>query len=138
MTSLPSPEPVEVAQRRSRQPRRLGAWRVAGDLPTSFRYAAKGLSYSFSSQRNFRIHVVTGAIVFALGLWLGLSLERLAVLVLTVAAVLGLELPFTWRLIAHGTVVGTLRSDSRGQGSLSRFRGDSRRTWLAATESQQR
>ena len=92
MTSLPSPEPIQVAPRRSRRPRRLGAWRVAGDLPTSFRYAAKGLSYSFSSQRNFRIHVVMGAVVFALGLWLGLSLERLAVLVLTVAAVLVLEL----------------------------------------------
>ena len=92
MTSLPSPEPIQVAPRRSRRPRRLGAWRVAGDLPTSFRYAAKGLSYSFSSQRNFRLHVVTGAVVFALGLWLGLSLERLAVLVLTVAAVLVLEL----------------------------------------------
>jgi diacylglycerol kinase (ATP) len=65
---------------------------VAGDLPSSFRYAAKGLTYSFSSQRNFRIHVITGAVVFSLGLWLGLSLERLAVLVLTVAAVLVLEL----------------------------------------------
>jgi diacylglycerol kinase (ATP) len=65
---------------------------VAGDLPSSFRYAAKGLIYSFGSQRNFRIHVITGAVVFSLGLWLGLSLERLAVLVLTVTAVLVLEL----------------------------------------------
>ena len=92
MTSLPSPEPIPMAPRRPRRPRRLGAWQVAADLPTSFRYAAKGLIYSFSSQRNFRIHVVTGAVVFGLGLWLGLSLERLAVLVLTVAAVLVLEL----------------------------------------------
>jgi diacylglycerol kinase (ATP) len=72
--------------------RRLGAWTVAGDLPSSFRYAAQGLIYSFRSQRNFRIHVVTGAVVFALGLWLQLPLEQLAVLVLTVAAVLVLEL----------------------------------------------
>jgi diacylglycerol kinase (ATP) len=86
MTSpLPSTPPT-------RRPRRLGAWAVASDLPSSFRYAAKGLTYSFGSQRNFRIHVITGAVVFSLGLWLGLSLERLAVLVLTVAAVLVLEL----------------------------------------------
>ena len=63
--------------------RRLGAWTVAGDLPSSFRYAAQGLIYSFRSQRNFRIHVVTGGVVFALGLWLQLPLGQLAVLVLT-------------------------------------------------------
>ena len=72
--------------------RRLGAWQVAGDLPASFRYAAQGLIYGFASQRNFRIHVVMGAVVFALGLWLQLPTTQLAVLVLTVAAVLVLEL----------------------------------------------
>jgi diacylglycerol kinase (ATP) len=72
--------------------RRLGAWTVAGDLPSSFRYAAQGLIYGFRSQRNFRIHVVTGAVVFGLGLWLQLPMAQLAVLVLTVAAVLVLEL----------------------------------------------
>lgn len=71
---------------------RVGAWKVAGDLPASFRYAAQGLAYGFASQRNFRIHVVTGAMVFGLGLWLRLAADRLAVLVLTVAAVLVLEL----------------------------------------------
>jgi diacylglycerol kinase (ATP) len=65
---------------------------VAGDLPASFRYAAQGLIYGFRSQRNFRIHVFTGLVVFSLGLWLRLSLDQLAVLVLTVAAVLVLEL----------------------------------------------
>ena len=78
-------------QRRGRR-LRAGAWKVAGDLPASFRYAAQGLAYSFASQRNFRIHVCTGAVVFGMGLWLGLSADRLAVLVLTVAAVLVLEL----------------------------------------------
>jgi diacylglycerol kinase (ATP) len=72
--------------------RRLGAWQVAGDLPASFRYAAQGLIYGFASQRNFRIHVVMGAVVFALGVWLQLPTAQLAVLVLTVAAVLVLEL----------------------------------------------
>ena len=71
---------------------RAGAWKVAGDLPASFRYAAQGLAYGFASQRNFRIHVFTGLLVFGMGLWLRLAADRLAVLVLTVAAVLVLEL----------------------------------------------
>jgi diacylglycerol kinase (ATP) len=87
----PPLRPIVDVHRRGRR-LRVGAWRVAGDLPASFRYAAQGLAYSFASQRNFRIHVVTGAIVFGLGLWLQLSVDRLAVLVLTVAAVLVLEL----------------------------------------------
>lgn len=81
---------VDVHRRGRRM--RVGAWRVAGDLPASFRYAAQGLAYGFASQRNFRIHVFTGLVVFGLGLWLGLSTDRMAVLVLTVAAVLVLEL----------------------------------------------
>jgi diacylglycerol kinase (ATP) len=83
--------PDNDVHRRGRR-MRVGAWRVAGDLPASFRYAAQGLAYGFASQRNFRIHVFTGAVVFVLGLWLRLSLDRMAVLVLTVAAVLVLEL----------------------------------------------
>ena len=71
---------------------RAGAWKVAGDLQASFRYAAQGLAYGFASQRNFRIHVFTGLLVFGMGLWLRLAADRLAVLVLTVAAVLVLEL----------------------------------------------
>ncbi len=98
MTTLNPPDPATTIRahppdvhRRGRS-MRVGAWRVAGDLPASFRYAAQGLAYGFASQRNFRIHVITGLLVFLLGLWLGLSTERLAVLVLTVAAVLVLEL----------------------------------------------
>ena len=94
--NTPNPQNTSVSLQAAPGPRRrlrrIGAWKVAGDLPSSFRYAAKGLIYGFSSQRNFRIHVITGAVVFGLGLWLGLSLERMAVLVLTVAAVLVLEL----------------------------------------------
>ena len=71
---------------------RNSAWKVAGDLPASFRYAAQGLAYGFVSQRNFRIHVFIGTFAFGLGLWLNLSLDRLALLVLTVTAVLVLEL----------------------------------------------
>ena len=71
---------------------RRGSWRIAGDLPASFRYAAQGLGYAFVSQRNFRIHVITGVVVFGLAAWLELDLIRMAVLMLTVAAVLVLEL----------------------------------------------
>ena len=80
-----------MADRRDRR-LRASSWKVAGDLPASFRYAAQGLAYGFTSQRNFRIHVITGAGVFGLGLWLQLPTYQLAVLVLTVAAVLVLEL----------------------------------------------
>ena len=90
----PSTQPPTAPRQRPdrHHPKRLGAWTVAGNLPASFRYATQGLAYGFRSQRNFRIHVVTGSLVFALGLWLGLPTAQLAVLVLTVAAVLVLEL----------------------------------------------
>ena len=68
------------------------SWRIAGNLSASFRYAAQGLSYALGTQRNFRIHVLIGSVVFALAGWLQLDLIRLAVLALTVTAVLVLEL----------------------------------------------
>tara|TARA_A100001037_G_C15089209_1_gene608201 strand:- start:625 stop:1086 length:462 start_codon:yes stop_codon:yes gene_type:complete len=71
---------------------RRGSWRIASDLPASFRYAAQGIAYSFRSQRNFRIHLFLGALVCALAIWLKLSTNHFAVLVLTVTAVLVLEL----------------------------------------------
>ena len=81
-----------LKNRGQRGANRRGSWRIAGNLAASFRYASQGLKYSFTSQRNFRIHVVIGAIVFGLGLWLELNLNQLAVLVLTITAVLVLEL----------------------------------------------
>jgi diacylglycerol kinase (ATP) len=92
MTSLSPSNPVPLANDIRPRGRRGGAWRVAGDLPLSLRYAAQGLAHGFLTQRNFRIHAVVGVLVFSLGIWLRLSPDRLAVLVLTVAAVLVLEL----------------------------------------------
>lgn len=92
MNASPQPPPRSRPPRPGGRPPRLGAWTVAGDLPASFRYAAQGLFYGFRSQRNFRIHVITGSLVFFLGLGLQLPPAHLAVLVLTVAAVLVLEL----------------------------------------------
>ena len=85
-------EEITPLSSQGHQAARRGAWRIAADLPSSFRYAAQGLAYGIVSQRNFRIHVVIGAVVFGLGLSLQLNLNDLAVLVLTVAAVLVLEL----------------------------------------------
>ena len=87
-----SEEITQRGTRRAHHAAQRGAWKIAGDLPSSFRYAAQGLGYSFVSQRNFRIHVSIGSVVFGLALWLGLPSIQLAVLVLTVAAVLVLEL----------------------------------------------
>ena len=100
MKSLLNPEdgaPMseEISQRsikRAHRAAKRGAWRIAGDLPASFRYAAYGLGYSFVSQRNFRIHVFAGVMVLGMGLWLQLPAIQLALLVLTVAVVLVLEL----------------------------------------------
>lgn len=71
---------------------RIGAYKVARDLPASFRYAAQGLVYAFASQRNFRLQLAMGSLALTLGLWLRLNVLELGVLVLTVAAVLVLEL----------------------------------------------
>ena len=68
------------------------SWKIAKDLPTSFLYAAKGLKYSFSTQRNFRIHVGFALVAFALGLFLGLNKSDLAIMAITATSVLVVEL----------------------------------------------
>ncbi len=85
-------EKITPLSSHARKGKRRGSWQIAKDLPASFRYAAQGLAYGFFSQRNFRIHLVIGALVFGLGVWLKLNVNNLAVLVLTIAAVLVLEL----------------------------------------------
>ena len=68
------------------------SWKIAKDLPTSFVYAAKGLRYAFSTQRNFRIHVGFALLAFALGLLLGLTKSDLAIMAITATSVLVVEL----------------------------------------------
>ena len=85
-------EKITKLSSHSRTRSRRGSWKMATDLPASFRYAAQGFVYGFLSQRNFRIHLTIGALVFGMGIWLKLNFNHLAVLVLTVAAVLVLEL----------------------------------------------
>ncbi|MGL5882571.1 diacylglycerol kinase family protein [Synechococcus elongatus] len=86
-TQLP-PSRLEANLARSRG----YAWRIAPNLFSSFRYAGMGVSYAFQTQRNFRIHVVLGAIAVGLAFGLGLSATDRAIVTLTVAAVLVMEL----------------------------------------------
>ncbi len=86
------PEEITTLSSQGHKAARRGAWRIAGDLPSSFRYAIQGIAYGFGTQRNFRIHVIVGCLVFLLALWLNLEPPQLAIIVLTVAGVLVLEL----------------------------------------------
>ena len=68
------------------------SWKIAKDLPTSFLYASKGLKYAFSTQRNFRVHVVFTLVALALGFLLELNKSDLAIMTLTATSVLLVEL----------------------------------------------
>lgn len=71
---------------------RENSWRIAPSLLVSFQFAWAGIVYAFQTQRNFRIHVIVGSLALTLGIWLHLSPAEIAVLSLTVAAVLTMEL----------------------------------------------
>jgi len=68
------------------------SWRVAPSLLVSFQYAWAGVSYAFQTQRNFRIHVIVGTLAIGLGASLQLRAVEMSVVVLTIAAVLAMEL----------------------------------------------
>ncbi len=68
------------------------AWQVAPNLFLSFKYAWAGVSYAFVTQRNFRIHAAISALAVSLGIFLNISAVEMAVIVITCAIVLVLEL----------------------------------------------
>ncbi len=68
------------------------AWQVAPNLLVSFKYAWQGVRYAYASQRNFRIHVFVAIIAFSLGFILQVTTTEMAIITLTVAIVLVLEL----------------------------------------------
>lgn len=68
------------------------SWRVAPSLVISFKYAWAGVSYAFQTQRNFRIHVFVAALAVSLGIFLQLTSIEMAIVGLTVGAVLTMEL----------------------------------------------
>ena len=58
----------------------------------SFRCAFAGLWYTFKTQRNAQIHLSIAAVVFILGLILGLNPTEWAILVLTIGFVISVEM----------------------------------------------
>lgn len=71
---------------------RNDSFQVATNLLLSFKYAGQGVSYAFRTQRNFRIHLVIGAIALSLSFYFHLSAVACSIITLTIALVLVLEL----------------------------------------------
>ncbi|MGB7251566.1 MAG: diacylglycerol kinase family protein [Phormidesmis sp.] len=71
---------------------RSQSWQVASNLFTSFKYAWAGITYAFKTQRNFRVHTGVGAIAIVLCWALKVSTVEIAVICLTIGAVLVMEI----------------------------------------------
>lgn len=72
--------------------KRYLAWKVANSLGASFKYAWQGVKYAFVTQRNFRIHTFMTMVALALGFYLRATTVELALITLTCAMVMVLEL----------------------------------------------
>ncbi|MBD2346397.1 diacylglycerol kinase family protein [Anabaena subtropica] len=68
------------------------SWQVATNLFISFKYAWAGITYSFQTQRNFRIHISVCALAIALSIFLHLQAVEIAVIGITSGLVLVMEL----------------------------------------------
>ena len=68
------------------------AWKVAPNLLLSFKYAWAGVRYAFVTQRNFRIHTLIGTLAVSLGFYLQITSVEMAVITITCAMVMILEL----------------------------------------------
>ena len=68
------------------------AWQIAPNLFVSFKYAIAGVNYTFVTQRNFRIHTIMGSLALSLGVLLKITPVEMAIIALTSALVLALEL----------------------------------------------
>lgn len=84
--STPNHLPVLVSKEREL------SWQIAANLFVSFKYAWAGISYSFQTQRNFRIHVGFLILAIALSIFLHLQAVEIAVIGITSGLVLALEL----------------------------------------------
>ncbi|MDJ0728162.1 MAG: diacylglycerol kinase family protein [Prochloraceae cyanobacterium] len=73
-------------------PQRQLAWQVAHSLLASFKYAWAGIRYTFTTQRNFRIHTTVAIVVLILGIYLKIEALEMAIVTLTCAMVMILEL----------------------------------------------
>ena len=72
--------------------RRYLAWRIAPDLTSSFKFAWQGITYAFVTQRNFRIHTAMTCIALTLAFSLQATPVEMALIALTCAMVMVLEL----------------------------------------------
>lgn len=92
--SMPSELSTETSNQSSSvaQRDRELAWQVATSLLISFKYAWAGLSYAFKTQRNFRIHVIIGAVAIGLSIFLNLSRAEISLIGVTIGLVLAMEL----------------------------------------------
>lgn len=68
------------------------SWQVATNLFISFKYAWAGITYSFQTQRNFRIHISVCALAIALSIFLHLQPVEIAIIGITSGLVLVMEL----------------------------------------------
>ncbi|WP_199315606.1 MULTISPECIES: diacylglycerol kinase family protein [Oscillatoriales] len=91
MPSELSTETSNQSDRVAQRDREL-AWQVATSLLISFKYAWAGLSYAFKTQRNFRIHVIIGAVAIGLSIFLNLSRAEISLIGVTIGLVLAMEL----------------------------------------------
>ena len=81
---------LETSEQNAAQ--RNDSFQIATNLLLSFQYAGQGVSYAFRTQRNFRIHLIIGAIALSLSLYFHLSAVACSIISLTIALVLVLEL----------------------------------------------
>lgn len=88
ISSSPTPTSLKTLVSNERE----FSWKVASNLFVSFKYAWAGISYSFQTQRNFRIHVSVCALAIGLGVFLHLQAVEIAVIGITSGLVLALEL----------------------------------------------
>ncbi|WP_373528795.1 diacylglycerol kinase family protein [Nostoc sp.] len=92
MSQKISPSPTPTSLQKLVTNEREFSWKVASNLFGSFKYAWAGISYSFQTQRNFRIHVSVCALAIGLSVFLHLQAVEIAVIGITSGLVLALEL----------------------------------------------
>jgi diacylglycerol kinase (ATP) len=71
---------------------RSHSWQVAPNLFISFKYAWAGITHAFKTQRNFRVHTGVGTLAIILCWALDVSTLEIAVICLTIGAVLVMEI----------------------------------------------
>lgn len=94
----------------------------AKGFQNAFKNARKGMRLALKSERNIRIHVLSGVLVFAFGIFLNLSIAKLCILLLTIAMVISAEMintaiEFSLDSIFHNkysTLVGMAKDVSAG------------------------